>query len=213
MRLGTTSYPVPRRFGRSARVMGKNSQIRLTTDRFFAGACLLACVVGCGGQENTTPSNTAAGSLAGDFLTAHNQVRAAVTPPANYPGAWAPLPMLAWSGVVEASAQAWANHLRDATGCAVTHEVGGPYGENIAGGTVVGYPATKAFEAWAVEKSSYVYNSIFDQQTVNVAGHYTQIVWRNTTEVGCAMAQCSTGYLVYVCRYNPPGNVIGKQPY
>jgi pathogenesis-related protein 1 len=118
--------------------------------------------------------------------------------------------MLSWSSVVEASAQTWANHLRDATSCAVMHEDGSPYGENVAGGTV-GFSAAAAFNMWAVEKSGYVFNPAyaFDNNT----GHYTQIVWRNTTEVGCAMAQCATGYLVYVCRYRPPGNVIGTQPY
>jgi len=42
-------------------------------------------------------------------------------------------------------------------------------------------------------------------------GHYTQIVWRATTQVGCAIAaNKSAEYLV--CRYLPAGNVVGIDP-
>lgn len=39
--------------------------------------------------------------------------------------------------------------------------------------------------------------------------HYTQMIWRGTTRVGCAIQPAGrTEYLV--CRYSPPGNVDGK---
>ena len=45
-------------------------------------------------------------------------------------------------------------------------------------------------------------------------GHFTQMVWKTTTEIGCAVGKRKDipGYIV-VCRYNPPGNVIGQKPY
>ena len=43
-------------------------------------------------------------------------------------------------------------------------------------------------------------------------GHYTQIVWRDTREVGCAV-DSGNGRDVLVCRYHPPGNELGKSPY
>lgn len=43
-------------------------------------------------------------------------------------------------------------------------------------------------------------------------GHYTQIVWRDTKEVGCAIAT-GRGNDVLVCRYYPAGNVMGQAPY
>ena len=39
-------------------------------------------------------------------------------------------------------------------------------------------------------------------------GHYTQIVWPETREVGRAMAS-GQRFDVLVCRYWPSGNVIG----
>jgi len=42
-------------------------------------------------------------------------------------------------------------------------------------------------------------------------GHYTQVIWQDTREVGCATAQYKTGYLkdgyVYVCKYYRAGNL------
>lgn len=52
-------------------------------------------------------------------------------------------------------------------------------------------------------------------------GHYTQIVWRNTTHVGCATKVCDknspfqgfTRWQFWVCNYSPPGNFVGQRPY
>ena len=41
------------------------------------------------------------------------------------------------------------------------------------------------------------------------AGHYSQMIWRNTTRIGCAMA--GGGFLV--CRYAPPGNFTGQKAF
>jgi pathogenesis-related protein 1 len=38
-------------------------------------------------------------------------------------------------------------------------------------------------------------------------GHYTQIVWRTTTEVGCGMSVCPSLGQVWVCNYRPKGNI------
>lgn len=43
-------------------------------------------------------------------------------------------------------------------------------------------------------------------------GHYSQIVWRETREVGCAL-DTGNGKDVLVCRYHPAGNIAGKSPY
>ena len=38
-------------------------------------------------------------------------------------------------------------------------------------------------------------------------GHFTQVVWKGTTEVGCGVAN---GWVC--CRYYPPGNYMGQFP-
>jgi hypothetical protein len=59
-----------------------------------------------------------------------------------------------------------------------------PTGENLA----VGYPnATANVDAWALERQEYSWSDPgFDEET----GHFTQLVWRNTTSVGCGRTNC-----------------------
>lgn len=41
-------------------------------------------------------------------------------------------------------------------------------------------------------------------------GHFTQLVWRDTTAVGCATnSRCSMA--TYICQYSPGGNVLGPK--
>ena len=43
-------------------------------------------------------------------------------------------------------------------------------------------------------------------------GHYTQLVWRATREVGCASATGAREDIL-VCRYAEAGNYRGEQPF
>ena len=87
---------------------------------------------------------------------------------------------------------------------------GGPYGETLAEG--FGSP-TLAVDGWAGEEKKYNYGKAqFSEQT----GHFTQLVWQNTTKVGCGAVYCNSnkddaafGWFL-VCEYDPPGNVIGQ---
>jgi pathogenesis-related protein 1 len=45
-----------------------------------------------------------------------------------------------------------------------------------------------------------------------VCGHYTQVVWRSTRRLGCAVAHCADSE-IWVCNYDPPGNYVGHRPY
>jgi hypothetical protein len=38
--------------------------------------------------------------------------------------------------------------------------------------------------------------------------HYTQMIWRSTTHIGCAIHR-SARWDYLICRYSPPGNVDG----
>lgn len=142
------------------------------------------------------------------YVDAHNAVRAAVQEPAGYSGVWQPVPPVAWSDAVAATSQEWANHLRDAEDCGLEHARDTGYGENLAAGTNVG--AERAVEMWASEIEDYTYSPEYTFSSGT--GHYTQIVWRKTTHIGCASARCSRSTVV-VCRYSPPGNYLGQQIY
>jgi uncharacterized protein YkwD len=141
------------------------------------------------------------------FVDAHNAVRAAVQKPANHIGPWVPVPAVTWSDEVARSAQAWAEHLRDTRKCGLLHS-DTRYGENLAAGREM--DAEGAVRMWAGEINQYNYSPRYEFDTRS--GHYSQIVWRKTTEIGCGRATCGRNAVV-VCRYSPAGNRIGSAPY
>jgi uncharacterized protein YkwD len=135
-------------------------------------------------------------SLAREMLAAHNEVRAGVDVPA-----------LVWSDYLAAHAQDWAWHLL--RNQQFYHRPNSNFGENlfeISGGSAL--PA-QVVEDWASEARDYNYRA---NTCHGVCGHYTQLVWRNTREVGCAVARTSN-VEVWVCNYDPPGNWVGQRPY
>jgi pathogenesis-related protein 1 len=130
------------------------------------------------------------------ILQAHNAVRARVG-----------VPPLVWSDQLASVAQQWADHL--VAHNAFSHRPDNRFGENlytIAGGSA---SPTQVVSVWADEARHY---DIRSNACSAVCGHYTQIVWRQTRAVGCAMA--GAGYReVWVCNYDPAGNVVGYRPY
>lgn len=71
----------------------------------------------------------------------------------------------------------------------------------------MGLPTWEAtMKAWSDDEEG-----LFDYQNggfSQATGHFTQIAWRETTLVGCAVQQCTRG-LYFVCEYSAPGNVRG----
>lgn len=106
-------------------------------------------------------------------------------------------------------ANKWAVELK-AQGCAFKHSQNA-YGENLFKGTVGYYTAGDAVDSWGAEKQNFDYKKN-KCDAGKMCGHYTQIVWKNTTEVGCAKTICN-GSVIWVCNYNPPGNYVGQKPY
>lgn len=74
-------------------------------------------------------------------------------------------------------------------------------------------PLTDASIGWYEEIKDYKYSKIKDIKTGPVVGHYTQMIWKNTTHVGLASATSKTGVVYVVARYYPAGNYIGQYPY
>jgi len=140
----------------------------------------------------TSPSYTDAETFQQDMLTAHNFYR-------DEHG----VEDLVWNETSAEFAADWAE------GCRFEHS-GGPTGENLAAGYA---NATASVDAWGLERTDYNFKKPtgFSEKT----GHFTQLVWGNTTSVGCAVESCqgendTPGFYV-VCEYYPPGNVVGNK--
>jgi hypothetical protein len=160
----------------------------------------------------------------------HNQERALVG-----------VPPLKWNNTLAAGAQAWADHM--ATTGQFGHapvEVrtppgGAAYGESITGlsnttdsGIIEGvHDFTKERNKLCANTNTGVCSPGYDggpyypygwpnppPELGGAPGHYTQVVWRTTTEVGCATAPAGTlPFAVLVCRYYPPGDFHGQPAY
>lgn len=142
-----------------------------------------------------------AGRLAG-ITAAHNRVRAPLG-----------LPPLVWSDELARYAQAWVDKLAR-KGCTLQHRPRSGanaqrHGENIFSMTGQSPTVDDVVGMWAAEVENYDAKT---DRCKGVCGHYTQIVWRATERVGCAMAACGDTE-VWVCNYDPPGNFVGQRPY
>jgi pathogenesis-related protein 1 len=127
--------------------------------------------------------------ISGEMLQAHNSLRAKHGVPA-----------LSWSPSLAATAQDWANR------CVFEHSNNG--GENLAQWTSGAYSAASHVRGWYDEIRSYDFATGASKDG-GVIGHFTQVVWKGTSEVGCGIAQCSGNDLL-VCNYNPAGNWDGE---
>jgi pathogenesis-related protein 1 len=133
-------------------------------------------------------------------------------------------PPLTYSPVLAAAAQKWANHLKQSNQCRMQHsKPDGRYGENLYWAGAIKWSdgrrelqkvsPKKVVDDWCSERADYDYNNN-SCATGKMCGHYTQVVWKSTTTVGCAVAVCDESHeQVWVCQYQPPGNWIGRKPY
>ena len=169
---------------------------------------ILLLIAGCacvGTAHALTPTEQS------DMVAAHNQWRQEI-------GA----PELNWSASLATTAQHWANNLKHHQACNMTHSNTRGLGENLYWASPLMYSdgkkelqpvsATRVTESWGSEKTNYHYASN-TCASGKVCGHYTQVVWKTTSEIGCAKTVCGDNSQVWVCNYSPPGNWRGQKPY
>ena len=136
------------------------------------------------------------------LLAAHNAERARLG-----------LPPLEWDAALAQQAQGWAENL--ARSHHFAHTPGGQLGdegENLFMGTRGAYAPEAMVGYFIAERSDFrpgAFPAVARDGHWEHVGHYTQLVWRDTRAVGCAVASDrAEDYLV--CRYYPPGNVEGE---
>jgi uncharacterized protein YkwD len=133
-------------------------------------------------------------------------------------------PIVTWSETLASAASQLASSCRYGHNTSIG--IGG-YGQNIAMyatthnlGTKVDFIRTSITEYWYNSEIS-LYGETYgvepDMASFHDWGHFSQIVWKRTAEVGCAVAFCDpkTGLARYpgyysVCNYNPAGNYGGQ---
>ncbi|KAH7673637.1 Cysteine-rich secretory protein-related protein [Dioscorea alata] len=145
-------------------------------------ALCLACIM----VLLAMPKQTLAQNSAQDFINPHNSARSAVG-----------VGQVTWDATVAAYAQNYANQrIGD---CKLVHS-GGPYGENIFWGSGAEFTAADAVNSWVSEKQYYDYASN-TCAAGKQCGHYTQVVWRSSTSIGCARVKCNSGAIFIICNY------------
>ncbi|CAG9933157.1 CAP domain-containing protein [Candidatus Nitrotoga arctica] len=151
---------------------------------------------------------------AATIITVHNKWRAKVGVTEK----------LSYSPTLAMTAQAWADNLKHNNHCRMQHsKPDGNYGENLFWASArKSSDGSKDFQKVSPEKvvNSWTSEKVDFDYAKNrckpgkMCGHYTQVVWRSTTTVGCGMAVCEDSQeQVWVCQYQPAGNWIGRKPY
>lgn len=130
------------------------------------------------------------------------------------------IPPLKWNDKLAARAAQWAEELTTMDGLEhaddADYDDGGEVeGENLWRGTKDYYTPEQMVNLWVDERKIFV-NGPFPRNSTTGrwrdVGHYTQLIWKSTTEVGCAIAHNKEDEIL-VCRYVEGGNVIGERPY
>ena len=147
-----------------------------------------------------TPGFAAPASFAERLLIAHNLERDRVG-----------VPRLAWSAKLAAQARDWADTLVRANRFEHAQDRSGA-GENLWMGSVGSYSAEQMIGGF-VEEVRYFrggrFPNVSSTGSWSDVGHYTQLIWRGTEQVGCAVGQGRANDIL-VCRYWPAGNVMGQ---
>ncbi len=134
-----------------------------------------------------------------------------------------PLNPIVWDPGAATVAQSWAAQ------CNFNHNPKRDGGESIyascSNSAPVTVTGTDAVSSWSAEANNYVYPAAGGEctstDTTLGCGHYSQLVWRTTNAVGCAVQQCTTNtpcsgfpdWAFVVCDYTPAGNWSGVTPY
>ncbi|XP_027362664.1 STS14 protein-like [Abrus precatorius] len=167
----------------------------------FSLAALAIFLVSATAPEPAPPPPTLT-AAAREFLEAHNEARGAVG-----------VEPLKWSEKLANLTSLLVRYQRNKKGCEFANLTASKYGGNQLWAGMMAVTPSAAVEEWVKEKDFYIHanNTCVSKHECGV---YTQVVWRNSTELGCSQATCVKEQAsLTICFYDPPGNVIGETPY
>ncbi|KGL79382.1 Cysteine-rich secretory protein 2, partial [Tinamus guttatus] len=130
----------------------------------------------------------------------HNELRRGVSPPASN------MLKMEWNPEAAKNADIWAKHCTFQHSPPRMRKTNVSCGENLFMSSVP-FPWPDVIQAWYDEKKDFKYG-IGKTSLDAVVGHYTQLIWYNSYQIGCAVAYCpnSRYNYFYVCHYSPAGN-------
>lgn len=184
-----------------------------TSIRIPLAALLCLTLLACGPESSVQSARSTRSAdepapdnrtnFAARLLAAHNAARAEK--------GRAPL---TWSPALADAAAPWARTVAgDGKLRHSTKESRPGQGENIWMGTAAFYSLEHMMARFVDEKRDFrpgVFPDVFIRGKWEDVAHYTQIVWPETREVGCAL-ETAKGRDALVCRYSPPGNINGQR--
>ena len=165
----------------------------------------LAVLAGTSCAVAATPA-TGAASRGGDqtamrLLAVHNMERARVHSPP-----------LRWDPALAAAAAAYGPALARAGRLQHSPRASRPgQRENLWMGSRGAFGPEQMVGSWIAEKKDFrpgIFPHVSRTGNWSDVSHYTQLIWKGTTHVGCAVHQ-SGQWDYLICRYSPPGNLDG----
>ncbi|XP_065217804.1 uncharacterized protein LOC135843721 isoform X2 [Planococcus citri] len=103
----------------------------------------------------------------------------------------------------------WAKHL--VVRGSLEHRQSCPYGENLfcCWSSIPNYTVDgrEPVDSWYQEKQ---YHPFGKEPSSLKSGHFTQVVWMSSRELGIGIARSRNGQIFVVANYDPPGNFLGQ---
>ena len=141
--------------------------------------------------------------LASRILALHNRERASV-------GA----PPLQWDDGLAASAASYGPALASVGRLVHSPRAARPgQRENLAMAWTDTTSPEQLVGLWSEEKRLFfpgAFPNVTRSGNWTDVAHYTQMIWKGTTHVGCAVHTAPSGWSYLICRYSPPGNIDGR---
>ena len=172
----------------------------------FRRSSLIVLILLCGcasaGSTMTASFSPGRANAAVRLLAAHNLERSRVR-----------APLLQWDPYLAAAAASYGPVLARTGGLDHSPRATRPgQRENLWKGPRGIYSPEQMVGGWIAERAMFrpgIFPHVSTTGNWSDVSHYTQLIWKGTTRIGCAI-QPAGNWEYLICRYSPPGNIDGK---